>query len=164
MKRAIAILIFVAAAFSVQAQKLGHTNVQDILMLMPERAEAEKQVQDLRKTLEKRLKTMTAEYEKKVNEFKASRGTMSPAVEESSIGEIQDLERRISEFQQTAQMEIQNKESELLEPMITKIENAIKKVGEENGYTYILDTSSGVVLFHGGGNDVTPKVKAELGL
>lgn len=164
MKKVLAVLVFVMAATMSFAQvKLGHTNVQEILMLLPERATAEKDIQDLAKKLETRLETMSGEYDRKVNEFKANRATMTETIQESSIGEIQDLERRIQEFQQTAQMEIQNKQDQLLQPMITKINTAIDEVGKAQGFTYIFDSSTGAILFEGG-EDVTSLVRAQLGL
>ena len=46
-----------------------------------------------------------------------------------------------------------------------KLQNAIKAVGAEGGYTFIYDMSMGVVLYAGNGaEDVTPLVKAKLGI
>lgn len=164
MKNAIFATLFVLLSVTAFSQaKFGHTNIQDILMLLPERATAEKEVQDLAQTLESRLETMSKEYERKVSEYRAGQATMSQTVKESTVGEIQDLERRIQEFQQTAQVEIQNKQEALLTPMITKIEEAIKKVGQDNGFTYIFDTGNGTLLYSGG-EDVTSLVKSQLGI
>lgn len=164
MKKVILIVaVAFACTFSLQAQKLGHTNIQDLLMVLPERAEAETQIQNLAKTLESRLSTMTAEYQTKVQQYQAEQATMSNTIRESEARSIMELEQRISEFQQNAQQEIQQKENDLLTPMINKLTKAIEDVGKNNNFTYILDTSSGSVLYKGG-EDVTPLVKTQLGL
>jgi len=164
MKKVVLIVALAfACTFSVQAQKFGHTNIQDLLMVLPERATAETQIQNLAKTLENRLSTMTAEYQTKVQAYQAEQATMSNTIRESEARSIMELEQRITEFQQNAQQEIQQKENDLLTPMINKLTKAIEDVGKNNNFTYIFDTSSGVVLYKGG-EDVTTLVKTQLGL
>ena len=48
-------------------------------------------------------------------------------------------------------------------PIYEKINTAIKAVGDENGYTYILEDSQ-VIYKNPTANDVTPLVKAKLNL
>lgn len=162
MKKAVLIAIVLFAGFTgVQAQKMGHTNIQELLMLLPERAEAEQKIQNLAKTLEGRLSAMTTEYQQKVQAYQNEQAEMSATIRDSEARSIMELEQRITEFQQNAQNEIQQKESELLEPMVTRLTKAIELVGKENNFTYIFDTSSGTLLYKGG-EDVTPLVKAHL--
>ena len=157
----IALLIFGTVGFA-NAQKLGHANFEEIVALLPERAQAEKEVQDLQKKLEGRLNSMVETYQKKVSEFENDT-TMSQAMQASVAGEIQDLQRRIQEFQQTAYTEIETKQNELMAKMFEKVRTASIAVGEAEGYSYIFDASSGALLF-AGGEDVTGKVKTQLGL
>ena len=50
-------------------------------------------------------------------------------------------------------------------PIQEKIMTAIKAVGEENGFTYILDVNSSTIVYTGkDAIDVTPLVKDKLGL
>jgi outer membrane protein len=164
MKKVILIVaVVLTGALSLQAQKFGHTNIQELLMVLPERTTAETQIQNLAKTLESRLSTMTAEYQTKVQQYQAEQATMSNTIRESEAKSIMELEQRITEFQQNAQQEIQQKETDLLNPMITKLTKAIEDVGKANNFTYIFDTSSGSVLYKGG-EDVTSLVKTQLGL
>lgn len=162
-KVVLAFLLLVGATVGAQAQKMGHTNIQDLLMLLPERAEAEQKIQNLAKTLEGRLASMSEEYQQKVQTYQNQQDEMSATIRDSEARSIMELEERISEFQQNAQKEIQQKENELLNPMIDRLTKAIEQVGKENEFTYILDTSSGTVLYKGG-TDVTPLVKEHLEL
>ncbi len=162
-KLVLALLIIAGASLGTQAQKLGHTNIQELLMLLPERAEAEQKIQKLAETLEGRLTSMSGEYQQKVQAYQNEQSEMSATIRESEARSIMELEERISEFQQNAQREIQQKEAELLNPMISRLTKAIETVGEENGYTYIFDTSSGNILYKAG-EDVTPLVKQHLNM
>lgn len=158
-----ALLLVAGTAVAGQAQKLGHTNIQELLMLLPERTAAEQSIQKLAKTLESRLSAMSAEYQQKVQTYQNEQGEMSATIRDSEARSIMELEQRISEFQQNAQNEIQQKENELMAPMIDRLTKAIQVVGKENEFTYIYDTSAGTILYKGG-QDVTPLVKAQLDL
>jgi len=161
-KLIIAALLIIGATSFATAQKMGHANFEEIVTLLPERAAAEKEIQDLQQKLEGRLNKMVETYQGKVAEFENDT-TMSQAMQASVAGEIQDLQRRIQEFQQTAYTEIETKQNELMAKMFEKVRTAAVAVGEAEGYTYIFDASSGALLF-AGGEDVTGKVKTQLGL
>jgi len=161
-KLSLIVLVILGTISFANAQKLGHANFEEIVSLMPERAAAEKEVQDLQKKLEGRLNSMVEAYQQKVAEFESD-STMSQAMQASVAGEIQDLQRRIQEFQQTAYTEIETKQNELMGKMFEKVRTAAVAVGEADGYTYIFDASNGTLLY-AGGEDVTAKVKVQLGL
>ena len=161
-KLIIAVLLIIGATNFATAQKLGHANFEEIVTLLPERAAAEKEIQELQQKLEGRLNKMVETYQGKVSEFESDT-TMSQAMQASVAGEIQDLQKRIQEFQQTAYTEIETKQNELMAQMFEKVRAAAVAVGETDDYTYIFDASSGALLF-AGGEDVTAKVKVQLGL
>ena len=68
----------------------------------------------------------------------------------------------MQEYQVNAQNMIQQRESDLLEPMIKRVKDAIEKVARDNKYNYIFDPN--VLLFSAGGDDIGPLVKKELGV
>ena len=75
-------------------------------------------------------------------------------------GEMKTME---DEFQKKQDMN--KKQQELLAPIQEKLRNAIKAVGDEKGYAYIIDNNPGIVLYTGNAAiDATPLVKAKLGL
>ncbi len=166
MKKVVAIIGFVALAAFANAQtvtKLGHIDSQALLQSMPERAEAEKKVQDFAKSLETTLKTMTTEYQAKLADYQTKEAAMTKTEKETVEGEIMQLQQRIQDYQTSAQEKIQKQQAELLQPLIDKAKKAIEDVGKEGGFTYVLDSSVGVTLYTAG-EDILPKVKTKLGL
>jgi len=164
----IAILMFVVAlSTTVTAQKtakIGHINSNDLLSAMPERTAVQKDLEEYAGQLKVTLDAMRKEYETKVGDFQAKQDVMTDIIKDTKIKEITDLEKRIGEFQQTAEADLQKKEQTLLQPIIDKAKTAIDDVAKENGYTYILDSSVGVVLYSIEGDDILPKVKTKLGI
>ena len=53
---------------------------------------------------------------------------------------------------------------DLLKPILTRVEDAVKAVATENSYLMIFDTSSGAFLFAAESDDVSPLVKKKLGM
>lgn len=157
------LLLFNVGVFAQKAQKLGHINSNELLMAMPERTKIQKDLEDYAKQLQSQLQTMEAEWQSKVQDFKAKEGQMTELIRNTKVKEITDLEQRIQDFQETAQKDLQNKEGELLQPLIDKAKKAIEDVAKENGFTYILDSSVGVLLYTAG-EDILPLVKKSLKL
>ncbi|MEJ6737094.1 MAG: OmpH family outer membrane protein [Flavobacteriales bacterium] len=161
------LMVVVALSTSVTAQKdakIGHINSNDLLSAMPERTAVQKNLEEYAGQLKVTLDAMRKEYETKVGEFQAKQEVMTDIIKDNKIKEITDLEKRIGEFQQTAEADLQKKEQALLQPIIDKAKTAIDGVARENGYTYILDSSVGVVLYSVEGDDILPKVKTKLGI
>lgn len=153
-----------SSLFAQKTAKIGHINSNDLLTAMPERATVQKDLEAHAQQLQKTLETMSKEYDSKVAEFQGKQDVMTDIIKDAKIKEITDLEKRIQEFQQTAQADIQKKEQELLQPIIDKAKNAINEVAKENAYTYILDSSIGVVLYSVESDNVLDLVKKKLGI
>ncbi|MEO8149933.1 MAG: OmpH family outer membrane protein [Bacteroidia bacterium] len=157
--------ILVCSFASVKAQvKLGHINSTTLLQAMPETKVADSTLTKYGKSLEDQLKVMSGEYDKKVDDYKKNEASMADPIKETRVKEITDLEDRIRNFQQSAQDNIQKKKEELYQPIIKKADDAIKAVAKDKGYTYIFDSSVGVLLYANDSDDIMSMVKTKLGL
>lgn len=162
-----AVVLTMGVSFGVNAQsvKIGHVDSAAIMEMLPERAKLEQDLQTYAAELQTEIQAMYAEYQNKVQDYQANEATMSNLIRQSKQKEILDLETRIQEFQGSADLALQNKQLELITPLIEKVQNAVNVVGKEKGFTYILDKSAGAVVFIGDNAiDITADVKAKLGL
>ncbi len=145
-----------------QKAKFGHVDSQAIFAVMPEKDEASKAVEEYALTLETQLQALNQELETKYNAFMADED-LSPSIKKMKEDELVNLQQRIQAFQVSAQQDMQTKEMELLEPIYVKIQDAIKEVGEEDGFIYIFEISQ--LLYHSSESvDITPIVKTKLGI
>ena len=163
MKKLI-VLIFMLLPLGVFAQdKIAIVNTADIFNIMPEVSAVEKQLATLNEQYEKEFKTMQDEYTKKYSEYMSQQDSLTENIKLRRQQEIQDLETRIQNFVPVAQQEMQKKQQELYTPIQQKMQDAIKAVGDEKGYTYILNPQ--VLLYKGNDAvDATDFVKAKLGI
>lgn len=158
------ILVSLYSLTFAQSYKFGHVNSTQLLSQMPETKAADSTLQKFGVSLENQLKTMTAEYQNKINDFKSKEGSMADPIREAKLKEISDLEERIQDFQESAQSSMQKKKEELYTPILKKAEEAINNVAKENKFSYIFDTSSGSLLFAQESEDISSLVKGKLGL
>ena len=165
MKKILLVIIaLVIAAPTFAQQKFGHIDSAALLELMPEKAQAEKELEAFAKEFQTALEAMAKEYESKVASFQQTEKDMIPTVRNTKVREISELERRIQEFQTQAQEEIGKKEQDVLTPIIEKARKAIDDVAVAKSYTYIFDNSQGMLLYAKDSEDVMADVKAKHGL
>jgi outer membrane protein len=75
------------------------------------------------------------------------------------------MQQRIQNYQQTAQQQLQTKQTELLKPVFDKAEKAVADVAKEKGLIYVFDIGTKVVLYKSNDSmDILPFVKTKLGI
>ena len=161
----LAIILSAGSNSFAQTLKFGHIDSNKLLSIMPEKAEAQKQIQTAAAEYDSQIKAMREEYQTLVNAYVEKRETLAEALRADKEKEIQDLQNRMQTFDGFAQQELQKKQNELLKPIFDKASTAIKAVGAENGFTYVFDISTGVILFNSNNSvDIMELVKTKLGI
>ena len=107
----IAVILILGANQTISAQaKTAHVDVNDIMAKMPAMLDAQKQLEKLSTTYDADYKKMVEEYQAKLKKYEAEAATVSDAVNQTRQQEMQDMGKRISDFQENAQNDIQKKE------------------------------------------------------
>jgi len=172
MKRfiSIAVLIFVIALAgqSAMAQnfKFGHINSDELIQSMPEYDSATVKLEKFRKELLNALDLMTVELNTKNEAYQKDSKNLSDIVKQTKEQEIMDMQKRIQDFQSNAQQQLQNKQTEVFQPIYVKVDKAIKDIGKENGFLYVFDVAKGALLYfdEAKSTNVLSLVKTKLGL
>lgn len=163
----LATLIISSFAFNGQSQnkqKIGHINSTKLMEVMPGKDTAQSKLEAYAKSLQEQAQIMSTEFQTKYQDYLANEATMLPPIKDAKQKELVDLQKRIEEFQSNSETIMAQKEQELLQPLIERAKTAINEVAKEKGYTYILDTGTGVVVFFDETDDITPFVKKKLGI
>ncbi len=179
MKNKLVVLLALAftTSFSAMAQttapaalKIGYTNLEQILGLLPDAKRIESELQTYEKQLKAQMDSKIAEFEKKYKEYEAGKNLMAEPVRLDKEKELTGLQSSIREFEETAQSSLQKKQVVLLEPVIEKIQAAIERVAAANGYSYIISThadyaGSAIILYARSKEDnITNLVLKDLGV
>jgi len=162
---ALVVVMFLGFSMVSTAQvKLGHINSELLISQMPESTKINTELQALGKTFDDEFKSMYTEFESKGKKYEAEAGTKSDAINQSRAKEMQDMQARMQQYQQSAQKELQKKRFDLLQPILEKAQKAIDSVAKEKGLDYIFDASKGQLLFAKESLDILPAVKVKLGI
>jgi outer membrane protein len=169
------ILLFTCALIgistSLKAQnhvKIGYTDPNYIMELMPETKQIQAELAAYEKQLQGQLQSKYAEYQTKLDAYQTGAGTMAPLVKQDKEKELMGLQASIKEFEEKAQEDLQRKQLSLVDPVLTKIQKAIDAVAEEHGYTYIFSSSGGsqgIILYSKNKNEnISDLVLKKLGV
>lgn len=160
----LAFALFCFAATNVTAQKIGHMNSQFVFADMPKTKSAKTSMEDYSKNLNSDFTAKETKLQKKVQEAekKYSEGNMNQNELEAIRADIQKQGAALEETRQKFQTQLLEKEESLMQPLIDEFTNAIKTAAQENGYSFIIDSSA--LLYADDSADVTDLVKAKLGM
>lgn len=154
------VLPFVAGA---QTIKIGLVDAQAVIQDLPAFKTAQTNLEEQGRKFDDEYQKIMKEAQTKFEEFRNLPADTPDVVKETRAKELQDYEQKLGEFQQMAQQALQKAQAEALQPLYQQIQNAIQSIGKEGGYTIIQDKSA-VLYFGAPAEDITPQVKARLGI
>jgi len=168
----IAVLFLIGAlgAKSVEAQKIGYVDMQEIIFNMPEAKDADSSLRVYQQDLYQEMQNMQQEFQDNAAKFIADSLNMSEAVKEVKRDELQSQQQRIARFQQEAQDRIAGRQQSLFKPVVGKAKEAVQAVAKQKGYTWVLNAGGddeellGVLVVKPQGDDLTADVKTNLGI
>ena len=142
----ILLMMLMFAPLATFAQKFGHINAQEVMSQMPEFIKARGEMEAKAKQFENDLKS-----------------TMNATKQQETENELNGLYQKYQQALQDNQQTLSKEQQEKMQPITTKLVNAIKAVGKAGGYVYIMDVSSGIPYISDTlSKDVTAEVKAQL--
>lgn len=164
-------VVLMLSTSTVFAQKFGRVDMASVLTNMAEYKEAQSNLEAYGADLQNQLEQIMVEYNKLYADYEKNAATYSDSVRQLKEREIMEVQQRYADFQQIAQQDIQRKEMELMNPIIEKANEAVKKIAAAAGYLVVFSTtgdqpnSAGLAYFDAAAlTDITAAVKKELGI
>ena len=169
MKKLLGLTLLAVAMLGIStasAQKFARINLQEIVVVMPEFAEAQKNLEAFGKDLQEQMEQIQVEFNNKLADFQKNQATMAASIKQMKQQELEQLQQRYGEFQQIAQQDFQKKQQELATPIQEKLSAAISKIAKAGGYTAVFNTSVPSLAYFDEAQltDIAALVKKELGI
>lgn len=162
MKKLI-LMLMLFAPVATFAQKFGHVNAQAVMESLPDFIKARAEVEGQAKAYDNDLQAMQKEIQTKAEAYDKNASTMNETKRKETEAELQGLYQKFQQAQQDNSQALQKLQNEKMQPIVTKLQTAIKNVGKAGGYVYIMDLSSGIpYISETLSKDVTAEVKAEI--
>lgn len=165
MKNIFLALAIIFSSSLLQAQtKVGTIDAEFILQQMSEISQVQEGVKEYNLKLQGDLETTIKKYEDLVAAYQTNSTTFTEEEKKSKESEIIGLENEIKNFRQKASVLLQMKNNELTEPLYEKINEAMRAVVVEQGYTQILNSSANGLAFSAEEYDITDAVMKKMGI
>ncbi len=165
-KSLIGIALMLMLAISVQAQKFGYLNSAAIMSEVPEVKQAESNLKAYQEQLSKqgqqKVEALQAKYQELAR--KEKQGEIAPKALQEQAEKLKIEEEELAKLEQEMQNQMAQKREVLLQPILDKINTAIKDIAKEQGFSYIFDSSAGMLLYADETSDVSALVRSKLSL
>ncbi len=160
-------LIFGATSF-VNAQdsvaKMAHIDTQQLVEAMPSMIAAQNELKKVQQTYDTEIQTMAKELQTKITQYDNEADAKTDEENGRRIQEVQGMQKKIQEYQQNARKDLQDKEIELMQPLLDQARTAIQKVARAKGFQYVVDCATGNGMILCDGPDLLADVKTEMGI
>jgi outer membrane protein len=131
----------VPAAAQAQSAKLAFVDGQRIFAAVPGRTEAEAEFNKAMDTVRAQEKAMGDSITQMISDYSKNEGTMSAADKTIHQQTIRDKQAAFQQRQQQLEQKAQERQNELVRPILDRIHRVIDDLREANGYTLVLDVS-----------------------
>jgi len=170
MKIKLLICAFTMVTFGMtiaQELKIGYTNAEYLLGLLPEAKQIEADLRAYETQLQNQLKAKYQDLQTKIGDYQANEASYNELIKADKQRELTNLQESLQQFQTDAEQSLVTKRNQLLQPAVEKIGTAIQAVAEENSYSMVLSAGSpgfDVLLYANEKHDVSELVLEKLGI
>lgn len=154
----------VAAAQDMMPKRIGYLSYNAVFQAMPEYAASQQRLKDLKAKYDKEAQRSEDEFQRKFTEFLQEQKDLPENILHKRQYELQDLLSKSIQFKDEAARLLSQAEKELQTDMLYRLDEAIRAVGTERGYSFILNTDGNACPFFNPeeSEDVTNLVKEKL--
>ena len=159
-------VIFVGQNALAQNLKFGHINRTELIQAMPDFDSARVKLEKMNTELQNTAELLQVELNNKYETYLKESKNLTDLVRQTKEQELQDAQKRLTDFQTNASTQIQEMQVKLFTPVTDKADKAIRDVGKENGYIYVFDLSQNQIIYFDEtkSTNVMQLVKTKLGL
>ena len=161
----ILLTVVLTAVIAADGVKVGFIYSEQIMVEYQEAIDAMKKLEAEATELQNVYKEMQAEYQTMIEDYEKRKLVSSDAWKKAKQQAIVQKEQQLQSYQLEhfgQSGSIYQKEEAYLGPVLDKINETLKKIGEEEGYSFVFDASKGTIVFADEALDLTDKVLEEL--
>ena len=169
MLKKILLLALFVAPLSLFAQKYAQFDYASIIQDMPAYKTAQTELQGMQDKFKKDLEDMQKELQTKYEKFQQEVNEKTPEnIRSRRQQELAELSQKLDQARADDEKALQDASSQKMQPIISKVMDAINAVAKEVNYVYIMDSiaalSAGIFINPALSENVTAKIRTKLGL
>ena len=163
--RIAAVLLSVTAVVGAKEYRIGYVDSDAVVAEYEEAKEAKGELEEAVAVFRAEADSLKAEYDKAVEEYESQELTLSEEGKRAKMAEVEQRKRRWDSYVDQVYRDggrIDQKNEELIAPLVEKINEAVSEIAEDEGFSLVLDASKSEIVFAEAGLDLTRLVIEEL--
>ena len=166
MKKLFLIAAMAVVSFAATAQnlKFGYVKYSEHVQLMPDMDTVREQLEAQERETYETLGAMYEEYQTKAQQFQQKESTWTPAIRDSKLKELQEIETRFQESQQIFQQELQQMQQLLQAPVMEKAQNTVIELAKAKGLAFVFEETQMLYIDPAQGVNLTVEARAALNI
>jgi len=148
------------------SMKIGYIDSNRIMNELDEVREIQVELEKEQRKMESEMETLISKRDSLIQSYERQQILMNDQRKLDKQQEIQQISQDIERFQMEKfgpnGGEIYKIQNQLLAPVLSKIDDAIQKIGKDRGYDFIMDAVSGALVYAIESHDLTDEVIDEL--
>jgi len=144
-------------------QKVGFVNTQRVLSQTPAVATVQQTLEREFAATRAGIDSMETRLQTGQQQLQQQGNTLSEAVRQQRTQELQQLYAQYQQRGQQAQAAVQQREAQLMQPVLRTVNDAIEAERRAGAFSYLLDAGSNLVVAIDPTLDITDKVITRLG-
>ncbi|HEX9885474.1 MAG TPA: OmpH family outer membrane protein [Longimicrobiales bacterium] len=158
-------LLLLAAPQCVQGQappRIGYINSQAIVPQAPGYQQAESQFQQDMQTFQAQVQAQVQELDQMIQQYEQQQLTMAPATKQQREQAILTKQQEVQQAQSEISQQASARETELMQPIMLRINEVIERIRSEGAYAVIFDVAAGAIIAADPALDLTEEVVRRL--
>jgi len=158
-------ILVLFVALPVFAQKFAYVHSQKVLSEYQEYKDVQSKLAEIQNKYQSEYDKLVQDYTAQLQEIESQSLLLSPEKKQEKEKMMQTKGMEIEKYKYEKlgpQGEYYRKQAELGQPILDKVNDVIKVIGETDGYDYIFDGATGSIVFSKPEYDITQQVIDEL--
>ena len=160
----IAAMAIISVAATAQNLKFGYVNYTELVQLVPEMDTVREQLEAQEKETYETLGAMYQEYQTKAEQFQQKQSTWTPAIRDSKMKELQEIETRFQESQQIFQQELQQMQQMHQAPVYEKAQTTVTELAKAKGLAFVFEETQMLYIDPAQGVNLTAEARTALNI
>lgn len=147
--------------------RVGYTDAQLIVAQMAEYRTTLQQLQSLAESGQMEYQQLIQTYQDKLADYQKKQALLSETARATREEELTNMQGEIQQFLANKEQELEQREAQLMNPLLERVQNAINEVAAERSLDLVLNAQaagSPVLLYADQSMDITETVMSRLGI
>lgn len=157
-----ALMLLSTSSATAQAVSVAYVNTNQVLAEYAPAQEARQALESARLEAESELQLLGRGLQAAFDEYQQQAMTMTPEARQARELELQNQQQALTNRNQELDIQWQERQSELLQPVMERVTAVIEEIRVEGSYALILDSASQAILAGDPALDLTQEVLTRL--